>query len=87
MLPSSSKRVVTQFAGTITRCSTDFGDLIVTDSGKELFHLAQTQALRVYEGIGVIVYSPMASGLLAGAMARERIAKLPDDDWRKRRPR
>ena len=35
------------------------------------------------EGIGVIVYSPMASGLLTGAMTRERIAKLPDDDWRK----
>jgi len=34
-------------------------------------------------GIGVIVYSPMASGLLTGAMTRERIANLPDDDWRK----
>jgi aryl-alcohol dehydrogenase-like predicted oxidoreductase len=33
--------------------------------------------------IGVIVYSPMASGLLSGAMTRERIAALPDDDWRK----
>lgn len=32
--------------------------------------------------IGVIVYSPMMSGLLTGAMTRERIAKLPDDDWR-----
>lgn len=35
------------------------------------------------EGIGVIVYSPMASGLLTGAMTRERVAKLPKDDWRK----
>jgi aryl-alcohol dehydrogenase-like predicted oxidoreductase len=35
------------------------------------------------EGIGVIVYSPMGSGLLTGAMTRERIANLPDDDWRK----
>src|SRR5580700_747635 len=35
------------------------------------------------DGIGVIVYSPMSSGLLTGAMARERIAGLPDDDWRK----
>jgi aryl-alcohol dehydrogenase-like predicted oxidoreductase len=34
-------------------------------------------------GIGVIVYSPMASGLLTGAMTRERIAKFPEDDWRK----
>jgi aryl-alcohol dehydrogenase-like predicted oxidoreductase len=34
-------------------------------------------------GIGVIVYSPMASGLLTGAMTQERIAKFPEDDWRK----
>jgi len=34
--------------------------------------------------IGVIVYSPMGSGLLSGAMTRERISTLPDDDWRKR---
>ncbi len=34
--------------------------------------------------IGVIVYSPMASGLLTGAMTRERAASFPDDDWRKR---
>ncbi|MDB6128319.1 MAG: hypothetical protein JWM35_2215 [Verrucomicrobia bacterium] len=38
------------------------------------------------EGIGVIVYSPMASGLLTGAMTRERIAHLPEDDWRKHSP-
>jgi aryl-alcohol dehydrogenase-like predicted oxidoreductase len=36
--------------------------------------------------IGVIVYSPMASGLLSGAMTRERIAALPEDDWRKHNP-
>ena len=36
------------------------------------------------ENIGVLVYSPMASGLLTGAMTRERIAALPADDWRKR---
>ena len=38
------------------------------------------------EGIGVIVYSPMASGLLTGAMTRDRAAKLPKDDWRKNHP-
>jgi aryl-alcohol dehydrogenase-like predicted oxidoreductase len=38
------------------------------------------------QGIGVIVYSPMQSGLLTGAMTRERIAKLPDSDWRGRDP-
>jgi aryl-alcohol dehydrogenase-like predicted oxidoreductase len=36
------------------------------------------------EGIGVIVYSPMASGLLSGSMTRERIEQLPSDDWRRR---
>jgi aryl-alcohol dehydrogenase-like predicted oxidoreductase len=33
---------------------------------------------------GVIVYSPMASGLLTGAMTRDRAASLPDSDWRSR---
>ncbi len=37
-------------------------------------------------GIGVIVYSPMASGMLTGAMTRERIAAMPADDWRKNSP-
>jgi aryl-alcohol dehydrogenase-like predicted oxidoreductase len=36
--------------------------------------------------IGVLVYSPMKSGLLTGKMTRERIAALPDDDFRKNRP-
>ena len=35
------------------------------------------------EGVGVIVYSPMGSGLLTGRMTRERIESLPEDDWRK----
>jgi aryl-alcohol dehydrogenase-like predicted oxidoreductase len=39
------------------------------------------------EGIGVIVYSPMASGLLTGGMTRERIESLPDNDWRRRSER
>ncbi len=39
-----------------------------------------------WENIGVITYSPMASGLLTGAMTRHRIAGLPADDWRKRHP-
>jgi len=40
----------------------------------------------LHEGIGVIVYSPMGSGLLSGAMTRERAAKLPKDDWRHNDP-
>jgi aryl-alcohol dehydrogenase-like predicted oxidoreductase len=38
------------------------------------------------QNIGVIVYSPMRSGLLTGAMTRERAAALPDEDWRRRDP-
>ena len=38
------------------------------------------------ENIGVIVYSPMASGLLTGAMTRERAAKLSKEDWRRTHP-
>ena len=37
-------------------------------------------------GIGVIVYSPMKSGLLTGKMTRERVANLPQDDFRRRAP-
>jgi aryl-alcohol dehydrogenase-like predicted oxidoreductase len=38
------------------------------------------------QNMGVIVYSPMRSGLLSGAMTRERAAAFPDDDWRRRDP-
>ena len=35
-------------------------------------------------GIGVIVYSPMKSGLLSGKMTKERVATFPEDDFRRR---
>jgi len=38
------------------------------------------------EDIGVIVYSPMASGLLTGAFDVERVAALPEDDFRSHVP-
>jgi len=44
--------------------------------------LPYTQA----HGIGVIVYSPMKSGLLSGGMTRARIAAMPADDFRRRTP-
>jgi aryl-alcohol dehydrogenase-like predicted oxidoreductase len=38
------------------------------------------------QDIGVIVYSPMMSGLLTGSMSAERVANMPEDDWRKGDP-
>src|SRR5215469_5398707 len=55
--------------------------LIDRDAEGELLPFAQR------EGIGVIVYSPMGSGLLTGGITRERLAAMPDDDWRKTDPR
>ncbi len=37
-------------------------------------------------GMGVLAYSPMKSGLLTGKMTRERVATLPEDDFRRRTP-
>jgi aryl-alcohol dehydrogenase-like predicted oxidoreductase len=37
-------------------------------------------------GTGVIVYSPMHSGLLTGRFSRERVEQLDESDHRKRRP-
>jgi aryl-alcohol dehydrogenase-like predicted oxidoreductase len=55
--------------------------LIERDVEEEILPFAEQQ------GVGVIVYSPMGSGLLTGAMTRHRIDNLADDDWRKRDPR
>jgi aryl-alcohol dehydrogenase-like predicted oxidoreductase len=51
--------------------------LIEPDVEREILPFAER------EGIGVIVYSPMGSGMLTGAMTRERLESMPDDDWRK----
>jgi aryl-alcohol dehydrogenase-like predicted oxidoreductase len=51
--------------------------LIERDVEREILPFAER------EGIGVIAYSPMGSGLLTGRMTRERIENLADDDWRK----
>jgi aryl-alcohol dehydrogenase-like predicted oxidoreductase len=45
---------------------------------KELLPFAQAN------GIGVINYSPMVSGLLTGKMTAERVAAMPADDWRRK---
>jgi len=52
--------------------------LIDREAEWELLPLAEQ------EGIGVIVYSPMGSGMLSGGMTRERAESLPEDDWRRR---
>jgi aryl-alcohol dehydrogenase-like predicted oxidoreductase len=54
--------------------------LIAREAEEEILRFAER------DGIGVIVYSPMGSGLLSGSMTRERIDALPDDDWRRRSP-
>ncbi|MGN6168418.1 MAG: aldo/keto reductase [Solirubrobacteraceae bacterium] len=51
--------------------------LIERDAEQRLFPFAER------EGIGVIVYSPMGSGLLTGKMTRARVEQFPEDDWRK----
>jgi aryl-alcohol dehydrogenase-like predicted oxidoreductase len=38
------------------------------------------------QNTGVIVYSPMYSGLLTGKMTAERVAQMPADDWRRTDP-
>ncbi|MEA2662535.1 MAG: hypothetical protein QOH08_2107 [Chloroflexota bacterium] len=50
--------------------------LVARDAEQDILPYAERQ------GIGVIVYSPMGSGLLTGRMTRERIENLPADDWR-----
>jgi aryl-alcohol dehydrogenase-like predicted oxidoreductase len=38
-------------------------------------------------GVPTLVYSPLESGLLSGSFSLERLAALPAEDWRRRRPR
>ncbi|MEH2183854.1 aldo/keto reductase [Nostoc sp.] len=51
--------------------------LVKPDVQKEILPFCQEN------NIGVIVYSPMQSGLLTGKMTPERVANFPDNDWRK----
>ena len=52
--------------------------LIRRDSGAEVIPWAAAH------GTGVIVYSPMQSGILTDTFSAERVAKLAEDDWRRR---
>ncbi|HEY2693874.1 MAG TPA: aldo/keto reductase [Pseudonocardiaceae bacterium] len=51
--------------------------LIDRDAEADVLPFAEKQ------NMGVIVYSPMGSGLLTGGITRERLAAMADDDWRK----
>ncbi|HEY1774986.1 MAG TPA: aldo/keto reductase [Solirubrobacteraceae bacterium] len=55
--------------------------LIEREAERDLLPFAES------ERTGVIVYSPMGSGMLTGGMTRERVESLPDDDWRNHDPR
>jgi len=69
----SFTRITAPFAGVITVRNIDAGDLIVAGTGKELFHLAQTQKLRVF----VQVPQAMARSIQAGQTAEMIIPELP----------
>src|SRR5947199_1247089 len=51
--------------------------LIKRDVENEILGYCQEQQ------IGVIVYSPMMSGLLTGTMSKDSVERLPENDWRR----
>jgi aryl-alcohol dehydrogenase-like predicted oxidoreductase len=55
-------------------------NIVTSDIEREVLPFCREQ------DIGVIVYSPMKSGLLTGKMTRDRIKQLPRDDFRPRTP-
>lgn len=69
----SFTRLTAPFAGTITVRNIDSGDLIVAGGGKELFHLAQTQKLRVF----VQVPQAMAQSIRSSQSAEMSLPELP----------
>ncbi len=73
----SFTRLTAPFAGTITVRNIDSGDLIVAGGGKELFHLAQTQKLRVF----VQVPQAMAHSIAPGQTAQMLLPELPDREF------
>lgn len=70
----SFQHVIAPFAGTVTLRDVDIGDLIIAGSGgKELFHLAQSEKLRVY----VRVPEPDAPGVSPGQSAELMVSQVP----------
>ena len=68
--------VTAPFAGTITARSTDIGRLIAADSGPELFHLAQTDPLRVYVRVPQAYIRAIAPGQEAELTFQELPGKV-----------
>jgi RND family efflux transporter MFP subunit len=74
----SFQKIVAPFPGTVTIRAVDVGDLIVAGSGgKELFHLAQADKLRVY----VRVPQTGALGIAPGQAASLAIPEMPDQPF------
>jgi membrane fusion protein (multidrug efflux system) len=73
----SFQKVVAPFDGIITVRNVDMGDLISAGGTKELFHLAQTDMLRVY----VRVPQTQAAGIVVGQTAELLIPEMPDQKF------
>jgi membrane fusion protein (multidrug efflux system) len=70
----SYEKIVAPFAGVVTRREVDIGDLIIAgNGGVELFHMAQTDKLRVY----VHVPEPDALGIAVGQTANLATPESP----------
>ena len=70
-------RLTAPFAGIITVRNIDSGDLIAAGGGKELFHLAQTQKLRVF----VQVPQALAKSIQLGQVAAVSVPELPGQSF------
>jgi membrane fusion protein (multidrug efflux system) len=71
------QRVVAPFAGVVTVRNVDIGDLVSNGGGRELFHLAQMESLRVY----VRVPQTQAAGIHSGQAAEVLIPELPNESF------
>jgi len=67
------QRVTAPFAGIVTARTTDVGNLVTSNAGRELFRLAQTAQLRVY----VRVPQTAARAIVTGQKAELLIAEIP----------
>ena len=72
---TSFEKIYAPFSGTITSRGIDVGQLINSGASRELFHMAQTDVLRVYTNIPQI-YSRDA---IKGAKAKLELAEYPGE--------